>query len=75
MKTGDGGKTLACGVCHGPELKGIGPIPNIAGRSPSYIVRQLYDFQQGVRAGPSSALMKPAVEKLRAHPESSCRIA
>jgi cytochrome c553 len=27
-------------------------------------VRQLYDFQQGTRAGSSAALMKPAVAKL-----------
>jgi cytochrome c553 len=45
-------------------MKGIGPIPPIAGRSPSYLVRQLYDFQTGARAGISSALMKPSVEKL-----------
>jgi cytochrome c553 len=63
-KTGGSGTTISCTICHGPELKGVGPIPGIAGRSPSYIVRQLFDFQQGVRAGPLSALMKPTVEKL-----------
>jgi cytochrome c553 len=62
--TGGGGKTVQCGVCHGPELKGVGPIPGIAGRSPSYIVRQLYDFKYGARAGLASALMKPSVEQL-----------
>lgn len=61
---GGGGKTLQCGICHGPDLKGLGPVPGIAGRSPSYIVRQLYDFKHGTRAGIGSALMKPAVEKL-----------
>jgi cytochrome c553 len=59
-----GGKTIQCGICHGPELKGLGPIPGIAGRSPSYIVRQLYDFQRGARAGVGSALMKGVVAKL-----------
>ena len=63
-RTGNGGKTIACGTCHGSDLKGLGTIPPIAGQSPSYIVRQLYDFQQGTRAGSMSALMKPAVEKL-----------
>ncbi|MDQ3831640.1 MAG: c-type cytochrome [Candidatus Tectomicrobia bacterium] len=58
------GKTVACGICHGPDLKGLGPIPGIAGRSPSYVVRQLYDFKTGARAGLWSALMKPVVEKL-----------
>jgi cytochrome c553 len=58
------GKLVACGVCHGPDLKGLGPIPGIAGRSPSYVVRQLYDFKTGARAGPWSALMAPVVQEL-----------
>jgi cytochrome c553 len=63
VKTG-GATTVACGTCHGSDLKGLGPIPPLAGRSPSYTVRQLFDLQQGVRKGPWSALMKSAVEKL-----------
>ena len=63
VKTG-GGKTIACGTCHGSDLKGLGPVPPLAGRSPSYTVRQLFDLQQGVRKGPWSPLMKAAVEKL-----------
>ncbi len=59
-----GGKTVSCTSGHGPELQGIGPIPGIAGRSPSYLIRQLYDFRAGVRAGAGSLLMKPVVEKL-----------
>jgi cytochrome c553 len=62
--TGGGGKTLQCSTCHGPELRGLGPIPGIAGRSPTYMVRQLYDFKHGARAGVGSALMKASVEKL-----------
>jgi cytochrome c553 len=62
--TSGGGKTVPCGTCHGPDLKGLGPIPGIAGRSPSYLIRQLYDFRAGVRAGAGSALMKPIVAKL-----------
>src|ERR1700676_1811131 len=38
VTTGGGGKTTKCGACHGPDLKGLGPVPGIAGRSPSYIV-------------------------------------
>lgn len=63
-KTGGAGTTVPCGVCHGPDLKGVGPIPGIAGRSPTYIVRQLYDFKSGARVGISAALMKATVEKL-----------
>ena len=59
-----GGKTVPCGTCHGPDLKGVGQIPGIAGRSPSYLVRQLYDFKHGTRAGSDGVQMKPAVENL-----------
>ncbi len=62
--TGGNGHTVQCAICHGPDLKGLGPIPGIAGRSPSYLFRQLYDLQHGARAGLGSALMKPTVEKL-----------
>jgi cytochrome c553 len=66
VKTGGGGKTVQCGICHGPNLEGSGPVPDLAGRDPSYIVRQLYDMQVGTRHGTWSALMKPVVEKLTA---------
>lgn len=64
VKTGGAGVTTPCGVCHGPDLKGVASIPGIAGRSPSYLVRQLYDVQQHARAGSAAALMVPVVEKL-----------
>jgi cytochrome c553 len=58
------GKTTACGTCHGPDLAGIADVPPIAGRSPSYIVRQLWDIQQGTRNGASAQLMKLVVANL-----------
>jgi cytochrome c553 len=64
VKTGGSGKTVQCGVCHGSDLKGLGPVPGIAGRSPSYIARQLFDMQQGSRHGLWSDLMKATVSKL-----------
>ena len=64
VKTG-GGRTTACGTCHGADLKGLGPVPRLAGRSPSYIVRQLYDFQRGARAGLWSPLMQGVVRDLK----------
>jgi len=64
VTTGGGGRTVACGTCHGPDLKGLGPVPPLAGRSPSYTVRQLFDLQQGARRGPWSALMTEAVRQL-----------
>jgi cytochrome c553 len=64
LVAGGSDKTVACGICHGPDLKGLGPIPGIAGRSPSYLVRQLYDFKTGARAGAWSGLMQPVVAQL-----------
>jgi len=46
-----GGKTIACGICHGPSLESIGSVPPLAGRSPSYTIRQLFDIQRGNRNG------------------------
>jgi cytochrome c553 len=63
--TGGNGKTLPCGKCHGPDLRGLGPIPGIAGRSPSYLVRQIYDMKLGARAGVGSKMMTSVVEELK----------
>jgi cytochrome c553 len=62
--TGGNGKTTRCAVCHGADLKGLGPVPGIAGRSPSYTVRQLFDMQRGTRKGVWADLMKPVVANL-----------
>jgi cytochrome c553 len=50
-----------CALCHGQGLQGLGPVPGIVGRSPSYIVRQMYDMQHGARTGIWSELMKRVV--------------
>jgi cytochrome c553 len=60
-----GNRTTPCGICHGASLSGLGPVPGIAGRSPSYLVRQLYDMQQGTRTGAWTELMKPVVKDLK----------
>jgi cytochrome c553 len=57
-------KTTQCGTCHGADLKGLGPVPGIAGRSPSYLVRQMNDMKAGARNGTWTALMKPVVANL-----------
>jgi cytochrome c553 len=64
LARGGGGKTVECATCHGAGLKGLGPVPGIAGRSPSYLVRQMYDMQTGARHGEWAELMKPVVAKL-----------
>ncbi len=50
IRTG-GGKITPCTICHGDDLRGAGPAPPLAGRSPSYLARQMYDMQHRKRAG------------------------
>lgn len=56
--------TGKCADCHGASLKGLKDAPPIAGRSPGYLARQLYDFKSGARNGAGAALMKPVVAQL-----------
>src|SRR5580704_10969124 len=64
LVTKGAGKTTQCAACHGADLKGLGPVPGIAGRSPSYLARQMYDMQHGARNGAWTQLMKPVVANL-----------
>jgi cytochrome c553 len=57
-------RTVACSQCHLANLKGSGDIPAIAGRSPTYLLRQLIAFRNGLRSNAHSAQMNPVVEKL-----------
>ena len=59
-----GGRTVACAICHGADLRGMGPVPALAGRSPTYMARQLYDLQQKNRDGAWSDLMDRVVRDL-----------
>ncbi len=59
--------TLGCEGCHGAGLRGsVDETPAIAGRSPSYLARQLYDFQQGARHGEMAAAMQAVSANLTA---------
>ena len=62
--TGNSGRTIPCAGCHGVNMGGLGDTPGIAGRTASYIARQLYDIQQGARHGAGAQQMKPVVAKL-----------
>lgn len=64
VTTGENGRTLPCNICHGDDLRGQVNVPSIAGRSPSYIVRQLLDMQSGARHGEAVIQMQPVVSKL-----------
>jgi cytochrome c553 len=63
-QAGSDSPTNACTSCHGPHLRGIGPIPPIAGRSPTYILRQLLAFQTGTRSGATGLPMRAVVKNL-----------
>jgi cytochrome c553 len=64
LVTTGGGKTTPCTICHGEDLKGLGNVPYLAGRSPSQLARQIIDIQNGNRNGTDAALMKPVVKNL-----------
>jgi cytochrome c553 len=47
-----------CNSCHGASLRGLGEAPPLAGRSPAYLARMLWDIKTGARHGPSVAAMQ-----------------
>jgi cytochrome c553 len=64
LVTTGGNKTAQCALCHGEGLKGQGAAPALAGRSPSYMARQLWDFKSGARKGANSQMMVGVVNPL-----------
>ena len=64
VNLGGARKTIACATCHGADLMGSGDFPGIAGRSPSYMMRQMWDMKVGTRDGLYADIMKPVLEKL-----------
>jgi cytochrome c553 len=67
VTTGGNGKTVPCGVCHGPNLKGSGEIPPIAGRTATYLFRQLNDIHANTRRGAGATMMRPVVANMTQH--------
>jgi len=62
-------KIPPCSTCHGPEAKGKGPFPRLAGQLYPYIVKTLTNFEkergQGGPQNPdTSAIMKPIAHGL-----------
>lgn len=55
---GDASGMLACTSCHGSDLRGTTAAPPIAGRAPSYLLRQLLAFRTGARATPEAMAMQ-----------------
>jgi cytochrome c553 len=50
-----------CTSCHGADLRGVALVPPLAGRSPSYMLRQLIAFRTGARNAAASAPMREVV--------------
>ena len=64
VAAGGDGKTVTCAICHGADLQGMADIPRLAGRSPSYLFRQLFDMREGTRSGAATELMQQVVVNL-----------
>ena len=64
VEAGGAGRTVRCANCHGGDLRGTGAIPGIAGRSPSYMARQLNDMRRGVRHGVGADRMMGTVARI-----------
>jgi len=61
---GASGRTVRCSNCHGQDLRGTASIPGLAGRSPSYVARQLNDMRRGVRHGSGTDRMMGTIARL-----------
>jgi cytochrome c553 len=57
------GERQPCAARHGADFRG-GVGPPLAGRSPSYLFRQLFDVASGARSGPAVEKMKIEVASL-----------
>jgi len=64
VETGGAGRTVRCANCHGADLRGTAANPGIAGRSPSYLARQLNDMRRGVRRGIGTDRMMGTIARL-----------
>jgi cytochrome c553 len=62
------GDVPACSSCHGPEAKGQGAIPRLAGQLYPYLVRELTNWSkergQGSAKDDTSAIMAPIAQRL-----------
>ena len=64
LATTGGGTTVACTSCHGADLRGVVNVPPLAGRSPTYLTRQLVQFALGHRRGMATLPMQQEVSRL-----------
>lgn len=67
-----------CATCHGAALNGMamaewGDVPAIAGRSPAYVVRQMFDMKTRSRRGKNAKSMYAFVDQMT--PEDMMNVA
>ena len=55
---------IACESCHGADLRGVARVPPLAGRSPTYLTRQLVQVALGNRQGAPVQPMQQVVPYL-----------
>jgi cytochrome c553 len=63
LADGDDRRIPKCTGCHGDGLHGA-TAPPLAGRSPSYLARQLWDIKKGARHGSTVAPMRAVVAEM-----------
>ena len=64
MATGDNGKTMACTMCHGQNLKGTGKHSFDRWPFPQPDDASAHRLPDGARNGPMAPMMKGVVAKL-----------
>ena len=64
VRNGAGGRTIACSICHGNDLRGLADVPRLAGLHSIYLARQLHLYQNGERDGLGAELMDQPMEQL-----------
>ena len=64
MASGRATGIIACTSCHGADLRGVANAPPLAGRSPTYLTRQLVQVALGNRQGTPVQPMQQVVAHL-----------
>ena len=59
-------RVAACMSCHSPSGKGNGPAgwPSLKGQHPEYLVLQMQNFKQGLRANDNGEMMRNVVARM-----------
>ena len=65
----------ACAACHGPDARGLGEFPRLAGQHAQYVLKQLASFQSNMRNvavmhGVASGLKEREMEAVAAYLEA-----